>query len=173
MDSLIYRNEDDKAYGLAGMMYTLGCVDALDTVAEVDIDSDGPMVTFSHEYYFTGSPSLYAKAAWDNLVRNFHITSLMALANVFSRSLVRDRVSPAHEILDPVLDAIRCEGIESCPLEEDEVKKLSDNAMQYVWRLFSNPRVHPMIQDLSRTISSRRHLSGRELLEVMEYLRIV
>ena len=50
--TLTYLNEDDKAYGLAGMAISLAALDAIDRVAGVSLDSDGPMVTFSHQYYF-------------------------------------------------------------------------------------------------------------------------
>lgn len=173
MNTLSYRNEDDKAYGLAGMMYSLGCVDAIDSVAEITIDTDGPMVTFSHEFYFTGSPTLSAKASWDNMLRNFHITSLMALSNLLSRSMVRDRENPPQELLSDIFDTIREEGLESCSLEEDEVKTLYDNTLHYALRLFGNPRVHPAIHDLSRTIALHRRLTGRELRERLEYLRLL
>ena len=54
--TLKYQNEDDKAYGLAGMAIALAALDALDRVAGVSLDSDGPMVTFSNEFYFSALP---------------------------------------------------------------------------------------------------------------------
>ena len=87
--TLTYLNEDDKAYGLAGMAISLAALDAIDRVAGVSLDSDGPMVTFSHQYYFSGSPSISPKTTWDNLLRNFYITSAMVISNVMSRSMVR------------------------------------------------------------------------------------
>ena len=68
--TLAYLNEDDRAYGLAGMMISLASLNAIDRVAEICLDSDGPMVEFSHEFYFQGSPSISPKATWDNLHRN-------------------------------------------------------------------------------------------------------
>ena len=64
--TLAYLNEDDRAYGLAGMMISLASLRAIDRVAEVSLDSEGPMVEFSHEYYFPGSPSISPKSTWDN-----------------------------------------------------------------------------------------------------------
>ena len=48
--TLKYQNEDDKAYGLAGMAIALAALDALDRVAGVSLDSDGPMGSISNEY---------------------------------------------------------------------------------------------------------------------------
>ncbi len=42
--TLKYQNEDDKAYGLAGMAIALAALDALDRVAGVSLDAHGPKV---------------------------------------------------------------------------------------------------------------------------------
>ena len=60
--NLTYQNEDDRAYGLAGMAISLAALDALDNVVFVSLDSDGPMVHFTHSYYLCGSPVLSPKA---------------------------------------------------------------------------------------------------------------
>ncbi len=86
--TLKYQNEDDKAYGLAGMAIALAALDALDRVAGVSLDSDGPMVTFSNEFYFSGSPSVSPKSTWNALLHNYYITSAMVVSSVMSRSLV-------------------------------------------------------------------------------------
>ena len=39
-----YRNEDDKAYGLAGMMISAGALNALELIHSVSLDAEGPMV---------------------------------------------------------------------------------------------------------------------------------
>ena len=53
--TLAYQNEDDRAYGLAGMTISLAALRAIDRVVRISLDSDGPMVEFSQEYYFYGS----------------------------------------------------------------------------------------------------------------------
>ncbi len=45
---------------------------ALDRVAGVSLDSDGPMVTFSNEFYFSGSPSVSPKSTWNALLHNYY-----------------------------------------------------------------------------------------------------
>ena len=100
--TLAYQNEDDRAYGLAGMAISLAALNAIDRVAEVSLDAEGPMVSFSHAYYFAGSPSISPKATWDNLIQNFHITTAMVMANVLSRSLVRMKREAPRQILDEI-----------------------------------------------------------------------
>lgn len=90
LDTFEYRNEDDKAYGLAGMVISAGSLDALELVHSVSLDADGPMVRFSEAYHHLLSPSLSPKGVWEQLRRNLYITAAMAVGNLMSRSVVRD-----------------------------------------------------------------------------------
>lgn len=172
--TLTYLNEDDRSYGLAGMAISLASLDAVDRVASLSLDSDDTMITFSHEYYFSGSPSISPKSTWDNLIRNFYITSAMAVGNVAARSLVRLRQNniPA-EVIDPVIDTIYEEGRESCSLEDDEIEAICDKVRMLSRRIFGNPRIHPAVDELARTISRRRSLSGGELIDELRLLQII
>lgn len=171
--TLIYQNEDDRAYGLAGMAVSLAVLDALDQVASVSLDADGPMVSFSHEFYFSGSPSFSPKATWNNLVRNFYITSSMVLSNVMARSLVRMHTDVPADILRQLREAIRLEGSETCALEDDEIETIYNRSSTGMRRIFANPRVHPAIDELARVISRRRSLSGTEIYDELRSLRLI
>lgn len=171
--SLAYLNEDDRAYGLAGMMVALANLDALDRVANITIDTEGPMVEFSHAYYFVGSPSISPKSTWDNLVANFHLTTSMVVGNILSRSLVRLKEEAPKDILDKVYSLVEEEGKETCDLESDEVERLYNNALNRALRIFRNPRWHPAIDELARTISLRRSFSGREIFDELHLLQLI
>lgn len=173
MENLEYRNEDDRAYGLAGMLYSLGMLDGLDYVVGVDIDGGEQMITFSHSYFFNGSPSVSPKAIWERLLRHYQLTSVMAISNVMARSIIRDHERPGQSLLDSLFDVIRSEGLEECQLEEDEAAELCDRTYHYAMRLFGNPRVHPALRDFSSLLSRYRRLSGREVREQLEYLQLV
>ena len=171
--SLSYLNEDDRAYGLAGMMVALANLDAIDRVANVSIDADGPMVEFSHAYYFSGSPSISPKSTWDNLVSNFHITTSMIVGNVLARSLVRLKEETPKEILDEIYTQVEEEGRDTCALENDEIEHLYNHVLSRTMRVFRNPRVHPVIDELARVISLRRNLSGREIFDELHLLQLI
>lgn len=170
--TLTYSNEDDRAYGLAGMTISLASLNAIDRVVEVSLDSDGPMVDFSHDYYFSISPVVSPKAVWDNLLRNYHITASMAVSNVLARSLVRLGEEVPRDVMQTIYNEIEAEGIETCGLEEDEVKSLYDRILMQNRRIFLNPRLRPAIAELARVISRRRRLSGVELREALDYLQL-
>ena len=171
--SLSYLNEDDRAYGLAGMMVALASLDAIDKVAAISIDTNGPMVEFSHAYYFSGSPSISPKSTWDNLVSNFHITTSMVVGNVLARSLVRLKESAPDEIMKEIYSQVQEEGKDTCSLEADEIERLYDHALTRAMRIFRNPRVHPAIDELARILSLKRTLSGREVYDELHLLQLV
>ncbi len=171
--TLSYLNEDDRAYGLAGMAISLAALNAMDRVAEVSLDTDGPMVSFSHAYYFAGSPSISPKSTWDNLVQNFHITSAMVLANLMARSVVRMHEEVPPELLAEVHTQILEEGRETCSLEDDEIDALFNKTLSYTRRIFGNPRLHPAIGEFARLLSQRRVLSGREIIDELHMLQLI
>ena len=171
--SLSYLNEDDRAYGLAGMMVALAGLDAIDRVASVSIDSTGPMVEFSHEYYFSGSPSISPKSTWDNLVANFHITTSMVMGNIFARTLVRLKDEAPEEVMKEVYLQVVEEGKETCDLDKDEVDKLFSHVLSGANRIFRNPRVHPAIDEFARVISLKRSFSGREIFDELHLLQLI
>lgn len=171
--TLTYLNEDDRAYGLAGMAVSLAALNALDRVASVSLDEDGPMVSFSHAYYFAGSPSVSPKSTWDNLVHNFHITSAMVIANVLSRSLVRLHTEVPAEILGEIRARMNEEGHDTCSLEDDEIQALYERTLRNTRRIFANPRVQPAIDTFARTLSKRRVMSGMELRDELHMLQLI
>ena len=169
--TLSYLNEEDKAYGLAGMAISLAALDALDMVTEVSIDKVGPMVTFSHQYYFYSSSS--PKLTWDNLLHNYYITSAMVLSNLMARSLVKHRQEIPYDLLERVHSEIVKEGKESCSLEEDEIEALYSKTASRMNRIFRNPRLHTAIDEFSRTITRRRTLSANEIIDELRALSII
>lgn len=171
--TLIYENENDRAFGLAGMAISLASLDAIDRIAEVSLDAEGPMVTFSHTYYFSGSPSVSPKATWNNLLQNFHITASMVVGNVMARSLVRLHSEVPDEVMKRIHDLIVEEGRDTCSLEDDEIENLYRRTLSYSRRIFGNPRLHPSVEQFASLLSLRRQLSGQEILEELHRLQFV
>ncbi len=171
--TLKYLNEDDRAYGLAGMVISMASLRAIDRVAEVSLDSEGPMVEFSHEYYFPGSPTISPKAVWDNLVQNFHITTSMVVSNVLARSIVRMKEEAPESLLKEIYSEVEREGRDTCALEDDEIENLYNNALTRSRRLFRNPMLHPAIDEFARIISRRRTLSGMEIRDELHLLQLI
>ena len=168
--TLIYSNEDDRAYGLAGMAITMASLDALDRVTEIYLDAEGPMITFSGSYYYSSSPTVSPKVVWNNLVSNFHLTTSLVLANIMARSVVRLGREADAEVIDRVRGLVREEGRDTLSLDEEEADLLFDKALRQSLRLFHNPRLHPAVRELAGVISRRRRLSVLDLAEILERL---
>lgn len=170
---LIYKDEEDRAYGLAGMMIAVASMESLDRVAAVSLDSDETMVTFSHEFYFPGSQAANPKALWNRLLDNFRLTSAMAIGNVLSRRLIHEHTSEVEDMLAPLLEVIRREGEEVCSLEEDEIDRLFNRMLSNSSRIFGNRRLSPYIDEFASTLARRRNLSGREIAEELAMLQMI
>lgn len=172
MFRLQYSNEDDRAYGLAGMAITMASLDALDRITEVFLDAEGPMVTFANNYYFSAAPSVSPKVVWENLMTNFQLTTSLVLSNVMARSLVRLGEDAGDDVYDEVRSLVREEGRDICSLDDEESDLVFEKMLRHSRRLFHNPRLHPAVKQLAGVISRRRRLSVIDLAEELELLRI-
>lgn len=172
MFELRYSNEDDRAYGLAGMAISMASLDALDRITEIFLDAEGPMVTFSQDYYFSSSPAVSPKAVWNNLIGDLQLTTSLVLGNVMARSLVRLGVEAEQDVLDEIRDLVREEGRDVCDLDTEEADAIFDRVIRHSRRLFYNPRLQPAVRELAGVISRRRRLSIIDLAEELELLRI-
>ena len=169
---LKYSNEDDRAYGLAGMAISMASLDALDHLTEIFLDAEGPMISFSQQYYVTSSPSVSPKDVWHNLLNNLHLTTSLVVANIMARSIIRLGAEAEASIFDEIRLLVREEGRDVCSLEDEEADAVFDKVMQHSRRLFYNPRLHPAVKQLAGVISRRRRLSVLDLAEELEMLRI-
>lgn len=168
--TLHYRNDDDKAYGLAGMIFSLNALGALDIINEVTLDTDGPMVTFSSEYYYFASPVVSPKAVWQQTKRLWYLTSSMAVANLMARSVVRDCEQIPSDVLGDLRTLIMQEGADALSLEEDEVENLFENLYRKNMQIFYNPRYQPLVRSLTRSLALRRHMTLSDLTDLLSTL---
>jgi hypothetical protein len=171
--TLQYKDDDDRAYGLAGMAISLAALDAIDVVTSVSLDNDGPMVTFSEEFYLIGSPSISPKIRWNNMLHNLYITSAMVISNLMARSLTRDGKEIPSNVQKEVRQQIAREGKEICQLEEDEIEQLFMKTQHHMHQIFSNRMLRPAIGEFAKRITQRRTLSAHEIVDELESLHII
>lgn len=171
--TLSYLNEDDRAYGLAGMTIVAAALGAADLLSAISIDAPDNMVTFSHRYYFSNDSALSPKAVWKHTLRSYHISAAMALANVFARSKVRLGAPVPDPLLATLHQVIVDEGKDYCELETDEADEIYNRTLGYSHRIFDNTRLYPAIREFANLISRRRTLSGREIIDELESLQLL
>lgn len=170
MNTLQYRNDDDKAYGLAGMIFSLHTLGTLDIIANVDLDTDGPMVTFTSEYYYISSPAISPKAVWQQTKRNWYFTASMVVGNIMARAMVRDRSQIPADILTDIRAQIMAEAADTLSLEEDEATQLFENLYRKNLQLYCDPRCHTLVRALTDTLVHRRRLTLTDLLDLLSTL---
>ena len=87
--------------------------------------------------------------------------------------LFRSRRDVPAGILDSVKEHIREEGRDTCSLDPDEIDAIYDKTFRTASRIFTNPRLHPAIQEFARVISRRRTLSGMEIADELHLLQLI
>lgn len=172
MFELTYRDEDDRAYGLAGMAISLASLDALDRIDDIFLDAEGPMVNFNSSYYIGLTPNVSPKSVWNHLLSNLHLTTSLVMSNVMARALVGRGLEPTLETVSAIRDLVREEGSETCGLDQEETDILFERVVNQSRRLFMNPRLHPAVRELAVVLSQKRRLSAMELAEELDLLRL-
>lgn len=168
---LRYSDEQDRAYGLAGMAIALFVLDGQKYINSISIDVPvGQSIDFSEDFYFVNNPKFSAKIAWNENLKHFQLSAGMILSNIICRNYVRHRHKLSSDVIND-LKRIVCEDAASdCSLDKDESDMMFSNSLQYFDRLFSYSTVHEVARDFVDAIGRRRSLSSQEVIENLSRL---
>lgn len=168
---LSYRNENDRCYGATGMAIGLVVFDGEDMLAGVSLDAPAhTMIEMNQDFFFTGNPSLSAKAAWNRMLRNFNLMTAMMISNVMCRRVVMDSGDMDTDTRSMLFDRILEEATDSCSLERDEAERLFEKDYSYLHRVFNHRGVQAVAHDFARCLAERRALTRTEILEELRGL---
>ncbi len=174
MDTLSYRHEDDRAYGVTGMTIGLVIYDGEDMLDGVDLDADtDEMLSLSNQFYFNGNPSLSAKTAWNTILRNFNLMTAMVLSNAMCRAVVQDGHQLTADMRRSLHDVIAGEAADSCSLDTDEMERLFDKNFSYLNRVFNHRGVQSIARDMAAHLKEVRHMSRLDVLEQLKALAML
>ncbi|WP_300632145.1 hypothetical protein [uncultured Duncaniella sp.] len=174
MKTLKYTDDNDRCYGATGMAIGLMVFDGDDMLASITLDGDpNEMVAMSPDFYFAGNPGVSAKAAWNQMLKNYNIGIGMLMSNLLCRHLVNRREALPQDLHDFLHDFAREEGHEACSLDDDEIDRLFDKNFSYLNRVFSHRGVQSVAHDFATTLSQRRSLSRLDTLELLDALRML
>jgi hypothetical protein len=169
-----YRSEDDKCYGVAGMVIGLSIFDADSLFTGVSMDGDGlDCIQFTPDFFFSGNPRIPAKDSWQCIYSHYQISMGLVIANTMCRKMVLDRGQVDRKMRKALLDAASEEGKELCQLDEDEVEQIFDKSFSYLVRVFSNPNIRNAIKAFAEELKTRRNLTNYEVEDLLHYLNIV
>lgn len=169
MDILRYKDETDKAYGLAGMAISLVAWDAEEWLDSIDLDAKADeAIHMSEEFYLNIAPRIGAKALWEQAFKRFQLTAAMMVANVACREMVKNQHVSLPGACDSALRAaLNDEGAELCSLEQDEVSRIYGKSLNYCSQLFAHPGVKQVASIFADTLQKRRSLMAGEILELL------
>lgn len=169
MDILKYKDETDKAYGLAGMAISLVAWDAEEWLESINIDAEpDKAIQMSQEFYLTLAPRVGAKAVWEQSLKRFQITAAMMIANVTCRQMVNNKYSNLPGEADAELrSALYEEGAELCSLEQDEVSRIYGKSLNYCSKLFMHPEMRQLASNIADNIRNQRILNSTEILDLL------
>lgn len=178
---LPYTDETDRAYGATGMAIGLMIYDGDDLLYAIDLDapaSDGDpaatgMMVLSPDFYFAGNPGVSARSAWHQMLKNYNLGVSMIVANLLCRHLVHQHRALPQSLADELRSMAREEGAGCCSLDSDEADRVFDKCYDYLTRVFSHRGVQAVAHDFASALTSRRHLSRLDALDLLEALRML
>ena len=171
-NKLKYTDENDKSLGVAGMAISLVACDGEDYLAAVSLEEDEDALQMAEEFFFGGNPRFSAKIAWNEILKQFQITSGMMLGNVMCRNLAAGHALDS-EMIEMIHDLILSDGQEFCSLERDEIENLYNQEYKYYYRMFSHPTVATIARDFATTLRLQRRMTAGEVIENLRRLSAI
>lgn len=167
--TLKYTDENDKAYGLAGMAISLVAWDAEEWLEAINIDAPADSaMQMSADFYLTLAPKVSAKALWEQASKRFQLTTAMTVANVACRQMaLQHRSSLGGEIDAELRSLLADEGADLCGYEADEVSRLYGRALAYCSRLFNHSGVCSLVDRLATRLRDARTLDAAEIFTIL------
>lgn len=168
---LRYRDETDRAYGIAGMAISLVLWDGEPYLASLSLDNPvGSSIEFTPIFGFNGNPRLTASLAWRELLKQFELSVAMIMGNVICRSYLGSSTSLSADKTSALRDVVRSEGKEFCSLDDDESDIVYNKTYRYLDRVFSHSGVSGLVEELAGSLKLRRRLSASEVFEILSAL---
>lgn len=168
---LRYIDENDRAYGIAGMTIAMVLWDGESYLASVGLDTPvGSSIEFTPAFGFCGNPRLMASLAWRENMKQFELTTAMVMSNAICRSYVLARTQLDANTSKQLHDYVREEGRDRYSLEDDEVDIVYNKTRRTLDRVFTHPGVLGLVRNFANTLQQRRRLSASEVLDILSAL---
>ncbi|MDD2961203.1 MAG: hypothetical protein PHR45_03855 [Muribaculaceae bacterium] len=166
-----YSDEKDKCYGVVGMAIGLNVWDAEDLFSSITIDADGyDCIDFTHEYYFTGTPTISPKASWQHQLKIYKIMMGITISNVMCRCMVGDGKQLNRGDKEELLSIFIEQGDEEYSLSKEECVAIFDKSYNYLLKLYSHYQVKSMVKEFVDKLAQKRKMSSCEVQEAIALL---
>lgn len=172
--NLKYKNEQDKCYGLTGVAMSTVILDMESMIYSISLDSDAfNSVRYTPQTFIEGNALISPRNVLEHNIEKFRLTMGMILANILCRTYVLDGKFINHKTKQQIFDFFIEEGRECCDLDKDEVSALFNKNYDYLQRIFSHPQVQTIANDFATTLTNRRTLSQKEIIESLQSLNLL
>lgn len=171
MNPLKYENEEDKSYGLAGMLLSVIAHDREEHLCRITLDpadAESPGIEFSESFHYAGNPAVSAKLAWVQMLEEVKVITGMTVSNVLCRNYVAKRRRLDETIFNALRKSVYDEADSLCQLEQDEAEMMLQESLSYFGRLYSSAAVHDSVKRFVTSLLLRRTFSP---MEAMEFFR--
>lgn len=172
MDSLKYNDEDDRAYGLGGMAMAMVIWDNDQYLMALNLDADPDEgLEFTPDFFMFRNPKSSPRAAWNDSVERFQLSTGLLVSNVLCRALVREKHDIAPQLRQTLVRCLHDEGSGAADLTAQEVDTIFSKAYNYFHQIFSHPTVATLAGKLVESMKKDRQLDRDAVMEILSPLR--
>lgn len=167
VESLKYKDDIDRSYGVAGMVLAAFVLDYEKYISSVTVDGHGlEAIEFSPDFYMVSSESISPKASWTHQLEQYQIVASMLISNLLCRSIVKSRRELDNTLQDAMLSTLN-EYAAECQLDSDEAEELFEKHYQYLNRAYHNSSLHVAAKRLVDELASRHTLYHSDLCDIL------
>ena len=171
METLSYKDEADRAYGLGAMAVCMVVWDNEQYMSGLSLDaSENLGLEISRDYFLQANQNLSAKGVWNSLFSRMQMDAGLLVSNAMGRIIVRGKREITPQEAARLLDLINEEGEAMCSLEKDESRALFDKCFNYFHRIFSHPTVGELVGRIASDLQRNRRLDRDELMVILRPL---
>lgn len=169
--TLKYSDSTDRAYGLCGMAFAMFVYDVESCLDTLSVDSEvGDGLTVTPDFFAASNPNLSVKSVWSTALKQFQLTSAMAIANLLARSMARRNADIPPAIRADLYRDLAAEGAETCGLEASEANALCDRSFSYLRDLLQQRPVAFTLKQMADSLESEGSLTHDKILAFLQPL---
>lgn len=171
MKTFNYSDENDRCYGLTGMVMTMYEHQAIDMLHMITLDNaDGYSIVFTPDFYFNSNPRYSAKLAWNEMLRQYQQLVRLVLGNIACRRLVHEGKPIDSDVRRQMLQLVSGPGADDCALEPDEIESLFNHTLRDAQDMFGNSKVAALSHRFADELKRRRSMGADEVADMIQFL---
>lgn len=171
MKTFNYSDENDRCYGLTGMVLTMYEHEAINMLQRITLDcDDGYSIAFTPDFYFNSNPRYSAKLAWNEMLRQYQSLVRLVLGNIACRRLVGEHKPIDAASRAEMLRLVSEPGADDCALEQDEIETIFNHTLRDMQDMFGNAKVAMLSDRFAQELKQRRTMASDEVAELIQFL---